>query len=739
MPSDHLYFHLEESDGSITLWYKGGASEKVKHRPYFYTFPDEEKKVSGYIEKERAKVKIMGMEKELIKFYFIDDKSRKKAAKKVEKPLDIDIPSWMQFCVDKEIIPFSYLDKDLKVLGTSSGLDGLTKIFFSGLVYSEDGFPIEGKSPVIAIAYAIDEGPIEVISSEDSDDSVVIKEFLDVVRKYNPDAIVGYGHDADEIRHMRARAGMYAMRLSLGRDGSEPEETGRFFRGTILVENKIRGRANLDLFPIAWRDFPQLPERTWYELADELGISRPKALMKFRVADAWKRDRDGTLKYLKDKLNVLREISMKLLDHQVELSKLTLRPIHKLIRSPVGEIVESYIIREAKRAGWAFLPKEPRREGGYIGGYVWLRSPGLYEKVGYLDFASMYPSIMAYHNISFETVDPSNGFCSELEEISAEGISVKVCKDVRGLIPTLVTKLIEERSKIKSRMKELREDDPEYKRLDALQKAVKVITNAMYGYMGWSNALLMNVSAAKLTSALGRYYIKLVRDQAEKKGLMVVYIDTDGIQLTKGTKETYISLIDEINEKLPLRIELEYIAEKALYLAKKKYAHLVDGRLIAKGFEFIRRDYPDIVKEAQKRIVEMALQGKNLDEIKEVVNKYRRKLMDREVEKEDLIIMETIGKELDKFERRTKGYYVAKWLLEKKGIEVHRGQVLRMLVIRGSGSVNERARPAEFFDLEDVDINYYLKLFDQVMERTLSALKEVGVSERKVGGLEEWL
>ncbi len=733
-----VYYHIEDMDGAIEIWFSGGTSRRLKHRPYFYTLPEEENKVSGFIEKERTRVRVLGVDKELVKFSFLDDKSRKKAAKKVKRPFDLEIPPWLQLIVDKELVPFSELDEDLKPVGPPRGQEEMKKLFFSGLIYSEDGFPLEGKSPVVAIAYAVDDGPIEIISTKDEDDKKVIEEFISLIKKEDPDALAGYGHDADELKHLKARSQYHGIKLAIGRDGSEPKETGRFFRGTILVENRIRGRANLDMFPIAWRDFPQLPERTWYELADEIGVRRPKVLMKFRIAETWKSNEDKALAYLKDKLSTIREIYGKLMDHQVELSKLTLRPIHILIRTPVGEIVESYILKEAKKMKWVFSPKEPRREGGYIGGYVWLKSPGLYEEIGYWDFASMYPSIMAHHNISFETVNPPPGLCNDAEKIEVEGVSAEVCRDIRGLIPMLVTKLMEERSKIKNKMKSLSAESPEYKRLDSIQRAVKVVTNAMYGYMGWANALLMNLDAARLTSALGRYYIKRVKDYAERRGLTTIYIDTDGIQLIGGNPEVYTSLPEEINEKLPIRLELEYIAEKGLYLAKKKYAHLVNGKLVAKGFEFIRRDYPNIIKEAQRKVVEMALKGKSLEEIKKEINNFRNRIINKQIEKEDLIIMETMGKELERFERKTKGFYVATWLLDKKGIEVHRGQVLRILIIKGPGSVNERARPAAFFDIDDLDLGYYVRLFDQVMERTISSLKKVGLSEKEVRGLEEW-
>ncbi len=174
---------------------------------------------------------------------------------------------------------------------------------------------------------------------------------------------------------------------------------------------------------------------------------------------------------------------------------------------------------------------------------------------------------------------------------------------------------------------------------------------------------------------------------------------------------------------------------RGIYLAKKKYAHLLeDGRIIAKGFEFIRRDYPKIIKEAQREVVEATLKGKG-SEIEKIFNKFRDKIIRGDVKREDLIIFETIGKEEERFERMTKGLRVSTWLKVEKGMEVHRGQVLRIVIVKGPGSVTERARPAEFFDVNDADLDYYLSLFDQVTERTLSPLK---VQEIKKGGLEEW-
>jgi DNA polymerase I len=724
-----IYFHIEDMEDQLELWFSGGASERIRYKPYLYILPEDEVNLSGFLEKERVRKKVMGVERDLVKVYFKDERSMKKAMKGLKNPMETGIPSWFKFILDKELIPFSNLDNPSE----SYGIEDLKKLFFSGMIYSEHGFPIEGKSPVVAISYSIDDGPIELISASDLDDSPVIREFASVINKEDPDVIVGYGQDADEFKHIMARSKYFGLRFSIGRDGSEPVETGKFFRGTIIVENRIRGRANLDLFSVAWRDFPQLPERTWYELADELGVDRPEVMMKFRVAEAWKRDRDNALDYMRKKLRTIIGIYSKIIDNQVALSKMSLIPIHKLLRSSVGEIVEAILLRESRARDWIAFSSPQRLEESYEGGFVWIKSPGVYEDICYLDFASMYPSIMALHNLSFETVNPEEGFCERVEEVNVEGVRAKVCRDREGLVPQLVRKLIEERSKIRESLRNLRPDDPEYKRLDATQRAIKVVTNAIYGYMGWESAIFMNLSAARLTSAYGRLYIKKVREILESKGLDVIYIDTDGIQFI-GKKDCE-SVLDDINSEVPLRLDLRYRALRGIYLAKKKYAHLLeDGRIVAKGLEFIRRDYPKIIKDAQREIIEAILRGRE-DNTEKIVSKFRDKIIKGDVKREDLIIFETIGKEEERFERMTKGLRVSTWLKAEKGIEVHRGQVLRIIIVKGPGSVTERARPAEFFDVSDADLDYYLNLFDQVIERTLSPLR---VREVKKSGLEEW-
>ena len=88
--------------------------------------------------------------------------------------------------------------------------------------------------------------------------------------------------------------------------------------------------------------------------------------------------------------------------------------------------------------------------------------------------------------------------------------------------------------------------------LDARQKAVKIITNAAYGYAGWIGARWYIKPVAEAASAWGRYTILSASRLVESKGLTIIYGDTDSLFLTNDEKKIR-ELQKEIGKELGLR------------------------------------------------------------------------------------------------------------------------------------------------------------------------------------------
>lgn len=93
---------------------------------------------------------------------------------------------------------------------------------------------------------------------------------------------------------------------------------------------------------------------------------------------------------------------------------------------------------------------------------------------GILTHNSLYPSIIITHNVSPDTLNREG--CKEYDV--APKVGHKFCKDVPGFIPSLLGALLDERQKIKRKMKATI-DPLEKKLLDYRQRAIKILANSI--------------------------------------------------------------------------------------------------------------------------------------------------------------------------------------------------------------------------------------------------------------------
>jgi DNA polymerase I len=646
-----------------------------------------------------------------------------------------DIPPIQSFILSNNLTPFS----EVKIYGSKEndkvrfdkietigeGKSKLKRLYFKSIIYSKDGFPFPEKDPILIIACITDDKE-KIFIADGMDDKKLIADFIEFIKEYDPDLIISFSQDTDDFPYIFKRARKHNIQFNIGKMGEAPIETGKYFRGMIIKETVIPGRINADFFPVAVREFPSLPTKSIDEVADVLGIKIPyEDIPEYEIDDYWKNRKKDLIEYAKKKIKLIKSIADEQILFQIELSKLTKVMLQQVLRYTVGELVDSLILYEAKKRNFPIGKRGEGETEFYIGGEVWLKSPGIYDNVIYFDFKSMYPSIISKFNISPETVDCD---CCKgkakliVVEEGKKKIQHYICEKKKGLLAEIVESLIEKRNEIKKEMMKFKADSTTYKQLDARQHAIKVITNATYGYMGWATSRLYTKEGAEITTAIGRKYIRELKSFMEKNGFDVIYLDTDGIQVIRKKEVNIEKLINEINKKFPISIELEYIAKRAIFFAKKKYCHLVDGKIEARGVEFIRKDYPKIIKEAQKKIIEIILKENDIKKAKEMANEFRKRIEEKKVKRDELILIEQLGKKLEMYERTSKIKSCAEWLKKEKGIELHRGMNLEIVIIKGKEPINYRARPVQFFEINDIDLDYYLTLFDQVIGRTFEIL-----------------
>ncbi|MFA4647675.1 DNA polymerase [Pyrococcus kukulkanii] len=761
----------EDGKPIIRIFKKENGEFKVEYdrnfRPYIYALLrddsqiDDVKKITAerhgkivrIIDAEKVRKKFLGRPIEVWKLYFehpqdvpaIRDKIREHPA--VVDIFEYDIPFAKRYLIDKGLIPMEG-DEELKLLAFD-----IETLYHEGEEFA--------KGPIIMISYAdkeeakvitwkkIDLPYVEVVSSERE----MIKRFLKVIREKDPDVIITYNGDSFDLPYLVKRAEKLGIKLPLGRDGSEP----KMQRLGDMTAVEIKGRIHFDLYHVIRRTI-NLPTYT-LEAVYEAIFGKPKEkVYAHEIAEAWETGKglERVAKYSMEDAKVTYELGREFFPMEAQLSRLVGQPLWDVSRSSTGNLVEWYLLRKAYERN-ELAPNKPdereyerRLRESYAGGYVKEPEKGLWEGLVSLDFRSLYPSIIITHNVSPDTLNREG--CREYDV--APEVKHKFCKDFPGFIPSLLKRLLDERQEIKRKMKASK-DPIEKKMLDYRQRAIKILANSYYGYYGYAKARWYCKECAESVTAWGREYIEFVRKELEEKfGFKVLYIDTDGLYATipgakpEEIKKKALEFVDYINAKLPGLLELEYegFYVRGFFVTKKKYA-LIDeeGKIITRGLEIVRRDWSEIAKETQAKVLEAILKHGNVEEAVRIVKEVTEKLSKYETPPEKLVIYEQITRPLHEYKAIGPHVAVAK-RLAARGVKVRPGMVIGYIVLRGDGPISKRAILAEEFDprKHKYDAEYYIE--NQVLPAVLRILEAFGYRKEdlrwqktKQTGLTTWL
>jgi DNA polymerase I len=761
---DAEYVTLDEK-AIIRLWCKGEevfiAYDK-NFKPYFYVFDVDEETIERAVVKtrkgaitpesyERRKVKILGEEKDAFVIYA-------KHPQHVPKLREI----FSEFGEVREAdIPFAYrylIDKDLacmdgvKIKGREIGgkiksyeIDEIERVeievpdlkilAFDCEMLSSFGMPDAEKDPIIVIAVKWGDGEKEFEIISEREERKILQRFVEIIKTVDPDVIVGYNQDAFDWPYLRKRAEKLKVPLNIGRDGSQIS-----FKGG---RPKIAGRLNVDLYDIAMR-ITEVKIKRLENIAEFLGTKIDMEDIEARdINKYWETDKEKVLLHAKRDVMHTFMIAKELLPMHYEMAKLIRLPLDDVTRIGRGKQVDWLLLSEAKKVG-EVAPNAAEVAETYEGAFVIEPERGLHENVAELDFASMYPSIMVTFNISPDTLSP-NG------EYIAPEVGYRFKKQPDGFFKRILISLIKRRQEIKKIMKNMNENDPNYKLLDIKQQTLKILTNSFYGYMGWGGARWYCKACAEATTAWGRHFIKTSAKIAEQMGFKVLYGDTDSIFVSKPVgieelKKEVDKLIERISKELPVQIELDELFKTIFFVEKKRYAGLtIEGKILVRGLEVRRGDWCELAKRAQKEVIEILLRERNPEKAMKLVSRIIEDIRKGNVKLEDIVIYKGLTKKPSKYEAIQAHVKAAK-KAEEIGIFYPVGSKIGYIVVKGTGNVGDRAYPLEMvenFDGENIKIKrregYELKKLDkeyyiehQIIPAVMRILERFGYSDAKI-------
>jgi DNA polymerase I len=382
------------------------------------------------------------------------------------------------------------------------------------------------------------------------------------------------------------------------------------------------------------------------------------------------------------------------------------------------------------------------KEKKYRGGEVVEPVPGIHFNVIVLDFASLYPSIIKVHNLSYETINCSHEDCRENE---VEGTTHWVCKHRKGLTSSLIGSLRDLRvNYYKYLAKDKTLPTEERKLYNVVSQAIKVILNASYGVMGAAIFPLYCLPVADATAALGRTTINRTINKCKEIGIRVVYGDTDSIFLSNPDQKHIEQLMQWARETLGVDLEIDKQYRYVVFsdLKKNYLGVLSDGTVDVKGLTgkkshtppFIRKAFYDILEILGKISSEKDFESAK-EKIKNVIQENAKNLEIHKIPLEELSFNVTINKSLSTYGKKTGSKTVdgngsdvykglpqhikaAKMLVDANKREVRAGDTISYVKIKTGDGV----KPVELSNPEEIDTEKYLETMESTFEQVLSAL-----------------
>lgn len=356
--------------------------------------------------------------------------------------------------------------------------------------------------------------------------------------------------------------------------------------------------------------------------------------------------------------------------------------------------------------------------------------PGVHFNTCVLDFASLYPTIMKQHNISYETVDCPHEECRLATDNRVPETEHWVCKKHRGMISQTIGFFRDTRVRWFKRLsKDKSLDERTRGWYTVVEKALKVFVNASYGVTGAQHFELFCMPAAESVTAFGRHAILQTKKKAESMGVRVLYGDTDSVFLDNPSKEQQEELVRWSQEVLGIDLEVEKTFKYvALSDRKKNYIGVYkSGHVEVKGLSGKKRNTPDFVQEAFRKMLDVLSKVDNVEgfeaakeEIREIVNHVLDRLEGKTepYSPEDLAFRVQMTKPIENYGSTMPQHVRAAKMLRDAGYDIQSGQLIEYIKTKDEAGVLpvQMARGKAYWIDTDKYVDTLRSVFGQVLD-----------------------
>ncbi|MEM2964239.1 MAG: DNA-directed DNA polymerase [Candidatus Bathyarchaeia archaeon] len=733
----------------VRIWGITGEGNRVvlldEFHPYFYLIIDKGIDVDSFIKRfeghaapgfrvelNREKLRFRGVEAESVKVVCRNPEELQKLSSTLQKAEGVvetsldDLRPTILYMMDKGLCPCAWITAEVEPIeygfqpayrlilvedvNLGDNPPPLRLMCFKVFCLGSFGTPSPDSDPVLMIS-ANRWGEFIQFELKDGEGELIQK-FIDYVRSVDPDVMAGFGSNVFDVPYLLERGSRINRPFKVSRAGSEPHQS-------VYGHFSVAGRLHVDLKDLV-EDIQEIELKDLDSAAEFFGIPllEKVEVSEFEAEELWRSRRDELRKRERMAVEVVREMLMRNMDFMITLSQLTGLPLDHVLTAAVGFRVDSYLVKEAFHIGELPPRRREQRYMAYTGGLVLKPKPGVHENIAVMDFKSMYPTLMLRYNISPDTLVEEN----PPPEAQIEGLPYGFKRDKPGLYASAISKLLNLRAELKRMLSRL--EGAEARILAERERAVKVLTNAIYGYAGWPGARWYCREVAEATAHLGREMIKKVVNKCHTMGLEVIYGDTDSV-FVKHDASKLTELGKWVEEEFKLEIKVDKIYRRLMFTeSKKKYAGLTEGGSVdIVGMEAVRSDWPQAARNAQRSVLTAILRSQRHEEALRKAREAVLNLKTGKVEKGEWIIWKAITKPLEEYVVKAPHVEVARKLVEK-GWKMKPGGKVGYIIKRGAGRLHEKAAPYMEVRMEEVDREYYVE--NLVIPAVMRALTVLG-------------
>lgn len=597
---------------------------------------------------------------------------------------DVDIPYEQRFMAENGIFPFAHISvRHGSEISCEESVDDISYEFP----------PLN--TCHLGISFRESEGAVSVASATVDDETISGDEehvLMEISRRLNAsesDVIITHGGDSGKINELYSRARRLGLgSFTLGRAGG--------------LQSTYRSKSYSSYGRVLYKPSPAL-------LMGRIHI-------------------DAENSFLYDESGM---------DGLVEVSRLSLIPLQRMARVSPGTAISGMENVEAMKRRIAVPYRKNRSEDfknaadlvvADRGGFIYTPQPGFNTDVYGVDFSSLYPSIMEKWNISVETL---NCGCCRQDGIRVPELNYHFCRKYRGIVPAVVGRLISRRRRYRT------VDDPAAANRS---KALKWVLVTSFGYTGYRNAKFGSIECHEAINAFGREILLTASEIAGRMKFRVLHGIVDSLWLKgEGDIDEFVKSV-ELETGLPIDIEGRY--RWIVFLNNKGngegslnryYGELENGKMKVRGIEIRRSDTPEVVRFAQRILLEKLRGSSSSDDFMRramegitAVREIVRSVKQGDYPAEEMLITKRTSQRVEEYAGNSEQ---KKILVElgKRGITVNAGEAVRY--VSGRNSSGRTAIPEHAADIGNYDASHYVSL----IARSISTmLYPFGLTEKKV-------